>query len=347
MATNSFNPGGAETHLLELSRGLCALGHTVFVVSAGGELVPALERAGARHVEAALNTHNPAKLIQAFFRLKKLIAEEKPEIVHAHARIPAFLCSLLNKKRGFRFVTTAHLDFRVTALNKKLTSWGDFSLAVSEDLKQYLIREFGIPESRILVTVNGIDTERFAPPLSAERCGFLHISRLDAGPADIARQLIEIAPSCPEIPITIVGGGGEYEALCQAAKSAPNVRLTGALSDVREELTRARAFVGVSRAALEAMSAGLPVILAGYQGYLGELDAADEEAVGRAVQTNFTCRGYPAASAEELRNAIRELYARSDEELAREGAANRTLIIERYDVKRMVSDALEAYSRVL
>ena len=34
-------------------------------------------------------------------------AEEKPDVVHAHARIPAFLCGLLQKKMGFPFVTTA------------------------------------------------------------------------------------------------------------------------------------------------------------------------------------------------------------------------------------------------
>jgi glycosyltransferase involved in cell wall biosynthesis len=346
MATNSFDLGGAETHLLELSRGLQALGHTVFVVSAGGELVPALESAGVRHVEAKLDTHSPVKLIQAFCRLRRLIRKEKPDIVHAHARIPAFLCSLLQKKRGFHFVTTVHGHFQVTPINRRLTSWGEFAIAVSEDLKQYLIREFDFPEDKILLSVNGIDTDRFFPAQNAGRKGVLHVSRLDSGPADVAEQLIEAARELPEIPFTIVGGGDQYDALCQKAQDLPNVSLRGALSDLREEFSRARVFVGVSRAALEAMSSGLPVILSGFQGYLGELRLSDAELAEKATGTNFTCRGFAPANTEQLREELCRVYAKADEELTRDGEANRELVIARYGARRMVGDALEAYSRV-
>ncbi|MFR6187278.1 MAG: glycosyltransferase [Lawsonibacter sp.] len=37
--------------------------------------------------------------------------EERPDVVHAHARIPAFLCGTLQRTMGFPFVTTCHWVF--------------------------------------------------------------------------------------------------------------------------------------------------------------------------------------------------------------------------------------------
>ena len=55
MATMSFDIGGAETHILELCRELCRLGHEVTVVSKGGVFVDALTKSGIRHVTAPLH----------------------------------------------------------------------------------------------------------------------------------------------------------------------------------------------------------------------------------------------------------------------------------------------------
>ena len=45
--------------------------------------------------------------------------------------------------------------------------------------------------------------------------------------------------------------------------------MTGARTDINELVSVADVFVGVSRAALEAMAAGKTVIVAGNEGYIG------------------------------------------------------------------------------
>ena len=50
-----------------------------------------------------------------------------------------------------------------------LTNWGQRTVAVSEDIKAYLMREYGVPEEHITVTVNGIDTNKFSPEVSRDR----------------------------------------------------------------------------------------------------------------------------------------------------------------------------------
>ena len=49
MATMALDIGGAETHIVELSKALVRRGHEVLIVSNGGVYVPEAEDAGVRH----------------------------------------------------------------------------------------------------------------------------------------------------------------------------------------------------------------------------------------------------------------------------------------------------------
>jgi hypothetical protein len=55
MAAMSMGLGGAETHILELSRELVRRGHGVTVASAGGVYTGALCDGGVRHVTVPLD----------------------------------------------------------------------------------------------------------------------------------------------------------------------------------------------------------------------------------------------------------------------------------------------------
>ena len=65
MATMKMDIGGAETHILELSRALCQEGHEVTVVSNGGSYVKILEESGVKHVWAPLHTKKIGALLQS------------------------------------------------------------------------------------------------------------------------------------------------------------------------------------------------------------------------------------------------------------------------------------------
>ena len=69
----------------------------------------------------------------------------------------------------FPFVTTAHWVFTSKGILRYLTDWGQRTVAVSDDIKAYLIREYGIPAEHISITINGIDTEKFSPEVSGAR----------------------------------------------------------------------------------------------------------------------------------------------------------------------------------
>ena len=228
MATMGLDIGGAETHIVELSKQLRAMGHDIAIVSNGGVYVPEITAAGIRHYDAPLHRRSVGDMKKARAILRDVIRKEQPDVVHAHARIPAFLCGTLQKSMGFPFVTTAHWVFDTKGMLRYLSNWGQRTIAVSDDIKAYLMREYNIPEEHISVTINGIDTEKFSPNVS--RDGILkefsldgskpivsYVSRMDEDRALVARHLIQIAKeldrAVPGVQLLIAGGGNVFDEL--------------------------------------------------------------------------------------------------------------------------------------
>jgi polysaccharide pyruvyl transferase CsaB len=368
MATMGLDIGGAETHIVELALELRRRGWEVAVASNGGAYAGRLEEAGARHYSVPMNRRGLWPVVKSIFLMWRAVRRFKPGIVHAHARIPAFICGLLRRVRRFAFVTTAHYTFDTDGSLRFLSNWGDKTIAVSDDIREYLMREYAVAERDIFMTINGIDTAKFSPGAVAdgirEELGIgaaervvCHISRLDgerAGdPAVIARQLIEaagsIAREAPDVRVLIVGGGDMYGELLVRAREANGsvgrdaVIMTGPRTDVERILAASDVFVGVSRAALEALSTGLPVILAGPQGYMGALT---EENYAAAALTNFCCRGCGASETGTLRGEITKTLG-ALRGGAHAGAAGRELVERDYSLGRMADDCVRAYEAAL
>ena len=362
MATMGLDIGGAETHIVELSKELRRRGHEVVIVSNGGVYVPEVEAAGIRHYTAPLHRRSAGTMYRASRILRKVIAWERPDVVHAHARIPAFLCSLLRRRMRFPFVTTAHWVFDTSGILRYLTDWGERTVAVSDDIKAYLIREYGLSDGQISVTINGIDTDKFSPEVSGEeilaefgldrsRPILTYVSRMDEDRALVASQLIELAPELDRVGIQllIAGGGNVFDRLKARAQEInaqlgrPCVTMTGPRTDINRIVAAGDLFVGVSRAALEAMSAGKSVIVAGNEGYHGLFgpDKLEEAQAG-----NFCCRGLPASTPERLLADVTAAFDLSREERERLGRYGRQVVQEHYSVRRMAEDALSVYAQV-
>ena len=364
MAAMGLDIGGAETHIVELSKELKSEGHDVIVVSNGGVYVPEITAVGIRHYEAPLHRRSARDMTAARRILRQVIEREAPDVVHAHARIPAFLCGGICKQKRVPFVTTAHWVFDTSGVLRYLTNWGERTVAVSEDIKAYLIREYHTPAEHITVTINGVDTEKFSPKLTGagvisefgldpERPILSYVSRMDEDRALVAGQLIEIAPeldrAVPGIQLLIAGGGNVFDRL-KAQADAVNrqlgrrcVTMTGPRTDINEIAAAGQLFVGVSRSALEAMAAGKPVIVAGNEGYHG-LFGPDKLAEARAG--NFCCRGMPVSRPERLLADVTAAFRLPPEERDRLGAYGRQVIFDHYSVHRMAADCLSVYEQV-
>jgi len=358
--------GGAETHVLELSKTLQRMGLDVHVVSNGGVYVRELEDCGIKHYRVPLHNKQFINVFSSYRAIRKIIVENDIRLVHAHARIPAFICGLLQRRLKFKLVTTAHGQFSVAFPFNMLSNWGDRVLAISQDIKDYLLTHYKLKEDDICLTVNGIDTDKFSPNTDAaglakelglrpETKKIVSVSRLDSLDSISlpAYKLIEAAESIAEsnnIEIIIVGDGDDYDDINAHANRVNTrvgkklIHMTGQRTDINRFLAIADIFVNCSRASIEAMSAARPVILAGGAGYMGILDESNKD---DAVHNNFTCRGYAPVTAAKLTIDINTLLAMPESERAALGNMGRELVISLYSLERMAMDSIAVYEKTL
>ena len=365
MATMSMGIGGAETHILELSKELKRRGNEIWVVSNGGKYNEELEANGIHTVWAPLHNKKPSNMLKSKKILKDLINKENIDLVHSHTRISSFILGILQKKLKFPYVTSAHWTFKVTPLLKLMTNWGEGTIAVSEDIKEYLKDNYKVSEDQIIVTVNGIDTEKFSKntdysdiekEFSLEKGSnrIVYISRLDESRALVAKQLVAIAEDLNKkienLEIVIVGGGDSFEEIKTKVEEINEklkrqlIILTGPRTDINKFAAMGKIFIGVSRAALEAMASEMPVIVAGNEGYIGIFDDSKLE---KGIETNFCCRNLSMPNEEKLEEDILELMNKSSEDLENQGKYNREIVKKYYSVSKMTDDCEKMYKKVL
>ncbi len=354
MLTDRMERGGAETHIAALARGLLARGAEVEILSSGGAISDELEQEGIRQHRMPLCTHNPLRLLLLRHRLKKLVMKNGYDILHAHARIPACLLRGMRSCGAARIVTV-HAKFRSGRVLSELCFWGERTIAVSEDLRDYVCDTYGICGESVRVIPNGIDCQAFSPADKPQKRGInlLFASRLDRDCSLGAILLCRLAPSLsrsyPALTIGIAGGGSMADEIRRLADHANRlvgrecVVMHGQVEDMAALLRTQDVFVGVSRAAMEAAACGCAVILCGNEGYLGILD---RQSMQEAILSNFCCRESPAPQALRLECDIRRLLDRP--ELCRRlGAEACERIRTEFDARSMCDQTYELYRRAV
>lgn len=365
MATMGLDIGGAETHIVELSKELRRRGYEVVIASNGGIYVDEAERAGIKHYRVPMHNRDYKNVIRSYFLLKDIIEREKPDVVHAHARIPAFICGLLQRTMKFPFVTTAHWVFDASGALRYLTNWGQRTIAVSDDIKDYLIKNYDIRNDQISVTINGIDTNKFSPVVSGNkiidelnldhrRPIIVHVSRMDEDRALAAKKLLNIAGSLAimveGVQIVIAGGGDQFDVLRMQADRVNAkigrkcVYMLGPRSDVADIVAAGDVFVGVSRAALEAMAAEKVTVLAGNEGYAGIFTPDKLES---CRETNFCCRECEQIDEDKFLNDLAEASKMPLEKRELLGKFGREMIFRYYSVAKMAEDCIKVYESVI
>ncbi len=365
ITTMSLDIGGAETHIVELAKGLKREGFHVVVASSGGIFEKDLENSGIKHYKVPLNNKKPNNVFKAYKMLKKIIETEKIDLVHAHARIPGFICNLLHKKLNFAFVTTAHGTWKTGGGLKYITKWGQKTIAVSEDVKKYLLDNYSINESNITVTINGIDTEKFSPDVDwsslqsefdipADSFKIVYVSRIDKDREQILQSILEVIPrlthDVENLRFFIVGGGNILDSVKQSvynlnrASGKNSIIAVGPRTDINKFTAMSDLFIGFGRSALEGMASSKPAIIAGNQGYIGLLD---ESSIETAIKTNFSGRGQDMADSDRFLKDILEVVNMSKEQRAKLGGFCRNTVSQQYSIKKMVADNMEVYIQLL
>jgi glycosyltransferase involved in cell wall biosynthesis len=365
LTTMSLDIGGAETHIVELAKGLKKEGFHVVVASKGGVFVEDLENHGIKHYIVPLHTKKPNSVFKSYKMLQQIIIDEKISLVHAHARIPGFICNMLHRKMNFAFVTTAHGTWKTGGGLKYVTRWGQKTIAVSQDVKKYLLDNYKIDEDHIKITINGIDTEKYSPNvdysilmkefnLSEDSIKLVYVSRIDKDREDILHNILQMLPKLikevKNLQFFIVGGGNILPSIKEAAdkinKTAERdaIIVTGSRIDINKFTAMADLFIGFGRSSLEGMASANPVIIAGNQGYIGVLD---EDNIELAIKSNFSGRGQEIATTERFLEDILSVVNMTSEQREVLGLFCRNIVEQQYSITKMVADNIEVYMQLL
>ncbi|MDD4570856.1 MAG: glycosyltransferase family 4 protein [Tepidanaerobacteraceae bacterium] len=365
LALMALDAGGAETHVISLARQLKKRGVNVIVASHGGELTKQLEGYGIEHHTLPLDRKSPPHLIHSVNGLTDIVKKSGVNIIHAHARIPAWISQWVSFMTGCPYITTSHGIYSTSWGMGFITTWGRKVIAVSEDVKRHLINGFRVDSDKISVIPNGIDLDQFNPivdsshvqrqlGLKPEDLKIVYISRLMGARGEIAMRLIEALPEIEKafsnVKLIIVGEGDKYEAIFKLAKkynfqaTDDRVVVTGARLDTPLLMNMADVAVGVGRVALEAMAMEKPVIIAGEAGFMGILSSENFHV---AKKHNFSGRGSEMKSdAANLANAIKELLKDLDhrKEL---GTFGRQEVRKYFSIETMTDEVLKVYHQVI
>jgi glycosyltransferase involved in cell wall biosynthesis len=225
--------------------------------------------------------------LRFFFQLCWVIYRHRVDLIHVNSYVPGNYVRLAAALMQVPIVIDHWHGF--TRFNRKrrlicrfLSRFTDLSLAVSQGVKGYLVKEIGLQPDQIRVVPNGVDIAAIdAARPGAEVRRELGLSegapviglvgRLDhwgKGHKELFEAMAGLKERFP-IHALIIGGGRrrkEVRALAASLGLADIVHFLGHRRDVPDLLHAMDIFIlpsyseGVSLALLEAMAAGLPVI---------------------------------------------------------------------------------------
>ena len=326
IVVHGLETGGAEMMVLHLARELDRAGHPVRVVSLHGDEtdVAGLMRRAGIDVVALNKAGGPDP--RTVLRLRAQMRDFSPAVVHTHLPVLEYVLPAVRLYgRRVKVIHTVHNIAReetrhrvLREVNRRAFSHGVVPVALNEEVRSSICREYALPPSAVPVVGNGIDLDAFRGPqrrgLRGAGARLLCVARLAPAKnhALLLQTVARLRESGRDVSLTLVGDGPLRGALEERARElgiSERVRFAGRRTDTAAFYRDCDLFVllsdyeGMPMSIIEAMASGLPVV-ATRAGGVGEL--VDDGVNGALVEAD-------AAAAAEAIAAICDdpaLYAR-------------------------------------
>lgn len=366
----AMEQGGVERGVVEMNRVIRGAGWENVVVSAGGRLADQIVKDGGRHLLCDVKSKNPLTFFTRAAALRRILVSERPDVVCAHSRVPAWLFRWANRGLGIPWITFAHGANSIGWYSKVMTA-GDLTVTPSQYIADYLHAAYGTPAAKMRVIPRAIeaahfDTAALDQAFIAEKraawktAGFrivMGVGRITQlkGYDVLIRALaylhdthVASGKDTPDYKLVIVGEAEElrkdYEetlkALVRELKVEDNVVFAGNQRKIAECLTLADVVVSSNwkkpeafgRSMAEALAMDRPVVAVGFG---GALDIVEDGVNGALV-------GVPDPKATDLEravpfaNAIRAVLKQPKRDL-------RTPALEKFSFERMAASSLAVY----
>lgn len=378
--------GGLELHVQELTKGLVERGHKVTIITT--KHPKGVKKEKEENLKIFYVGDKPLKFTKKFYiesskLFNKLDKQENFNIIHSQSSSGSGFVKYSKSKKPF--LITMHGTFRnevrsmINERNMKIlymipymysmyflfhNPMDRFSfkrakkiIAGSKELKKDLIKEYGIPEKKIVIVHDGIDVNKFKPfdaNKFRKKLGISKRERVIVSSGRIGKQkgyhlIIEILPELLkhfDTKLIIVGTGDYIENLKKLANKtgvSDKVIFVGKATD--ENMVKyynlADIFVfptlrieAFGIVVAEAMACGKPVITTRIGGIP---TVVDDNENGFLIQMG---------NKEELKNKILMLL-RDDIMAKRIGKAAREKVVKNFSMEKMTEDTIKFYEEVL
>lgn len=226
-------------------------------------------------------------------------------------------------------------------------------IAVSEAVRRRAI-EYGIPADKITVCYIGVDTERFKPgglPITERPSRVLFVGRLveKKGCRYLIEAFAKVAQQVPDAELVIVGDGPLRAQLEEQARGVnARIKFLGALSSeqVKQQMDQTRVFCLPSITAENGDAEGLPISILEAQACGIPIVATEQDGLKEMVISGETGFLFRDKDTDSITRYISRLLI-SDEPVKLLSRISRSLAVNSFDIKLIVSDLENLYVRVI
>lgn len=355
-----FNYAGAENQIVQLCRGFRAKGYSIALVSM---IDPVAYLDDLKELEVQIHSLGMAKGIpdpRAIARLRRLIVEFKPDVVHSHlvhanilaritrlfVKMPLLICTAHNINEGGRY---RELLYRLTDPLCELTT------NVSDKAVHRYIDKRIVPKHKIKFIPNGIDVNQFEGNAERERKRIDQELGLDSDSfiwfaagrivpekdyINMITAFAKMIETYPNSTLLIAGIGperDEMEQLCSDKGIQGRVHFLGIRRDIPQLMNAADAYVmsskweGMPIVLLEASASALPIV------------ATDVGGNREVVQDNMTGLLVRPGDSDHLCEQMVNMMAFDQDTRKAMGAAGRQFVREHYSMGVIVEQWTQIY----
>jgi len=366
-----LNVGGLENGLVNLINNLPAdkYRHTIICLTESTDFSQRIQRDDVEIYELHKRSGNDVKL---YFKLWKLLRKLRPQIVHTRnlsaleATVVAALARVpirIHGEHGRDIYDLDGANKKYQLLRRICSPFINKFITMSKDLENWLIKEVGISENKVVQLYNGVDTHLFQTTVkdgvadSLLPQGFANKDSIIVGtvgrlePVKDQLTLVKafnlLLKKNPEwsdrLRLVILGDGvlrPEIESLLAEANTRNLVWLAGTRNDVPKLLHYLDIFVlpslaeGISNTILEAMATSLPIIATNVG---GNTELVVNECTGKLV---------PASDPDSMAKAILA-YLEQPEVRSQHGKAGRQRVEDTFSLTGMLGRYEVVYDGLL
>lgn len=311
MALSQLEITGAEVYATTIADELIKRGNKVYIVS--DTLTTPTK---AEYIKLEFNKRSLLKRIEHIKFLCKFIKEKNIQIVHAHSRASSWSCQIACKLVGIPLITTTHGRQPIHFSRKLIKAFGDYSIAVCENIKKHMVNDIGFSENKISVILNPVNYKKLDLEKKVNDKKVISIvGRLSGPKGDVAYDLLEILSQdelLSKYKVRLIGGKELPERFLKFKEK--DIEFIGYVPNIQEKIFESDIVIGAGRVAFEALLNKTSLIAVGETEYMGFIN---KENLSKSLASNFGDIGfmkYPKIEKDILLNDIEKALKFSENE---------------------------------